>query len=133
MARAAKDVTDAELAVLQVLWDRGPATVRQLTEILHPENTPAQYATVLKLLERLEAKEIVTRKRDRWPHLFQDNISRDELIGRQLRAVAEKLCGGSLTPLLTHLLRLEHLSPKEREELRSFMEELDSEQSDRAD
>ena len=130
MARSPQDVTDAELAVLQVLWDRGPATVRQLTEILYPENTPAQYATVLKLLERLEGKGYVTRNRDRWPHLFQDNVSRDELIGRQLRAVAEKLCGGSLTPLLTHLLRLEHLSPKEREELRSFMEELDPGQSD---
>ena len=133
MARSPQDVTDAELAVLQMLWDRGPATVRQLTEILYPENTPAQYATVLKLLERLEGKGYVARNRDRWPHLFQANVSRDELIGRQLRAVAEKLCGGSLTPLLTHLLRLEHLSPKEREELRSFMEELDPGQSDRAD
>ncbi len=40
--------------------------------------------------------------------------------------MAEKLCGGSLTPLLTHLLKMERLSPQERDELRAFMDELDA-------
>jgi BlaI family transcriptional regulator, penicillinase repressor len=125
MARTPQDVTDAELAVLQALWDRGSATVRQLTESLYPEGTPSQYATVQKLLERLEGKDHVVRDRSPWPHVFQATINRDELIGRQLRAVAEKLCGGSFAPLLTHLLRIEHLSPKEQQELRAFMDELE--------
>src|SRR5262249_10192887 len=56
MARTPPDVTDAELAVLQVLWDRGPATIRELTPLLYPDVTDASYATVQKLLERLEAK-----------------------------------------------------------------------------
>ncbi len=124
MARTPRDVTDAELAVLQVLWDHGPATVRLLTDTLYPEGTAAQYATVQKLLERLEGKGCVVRDRRPWPHVFQATIDRDELIGRQLRAVAEKLCGGSLAPLLTHLLRTENLSPREREELRQFMDDL---------
>ncbi|HJT79122.1 MAG TPA: BlaI/MecI/CopY family transcriptional regulator [Gemmataceae bacterium] len=124
MARTPRDVTDAELAVLQVLWDRGPATVRLLTDTLYPEGTAAQYATVQKLLERLEAKGCVLRDRRPWPHVFQATIDRDELIGRQLRAVAEKLCGGSLAPLLTHLLRPENLSSRERKELRQFMDDL---------
>ena len=124
MARTPRDVTDAELAVLQVLWDHGPATVRLLTDALYPEGTAAQYATVQKLLERLEGKGCVERDRRPWPHVFQATIDRDELIGRQLRAVAEKLCGGSLAPLLTHLLRTENLSPREREELRQFMDDL---------
>ncbi len=120
-----KNVPDAELAVLQVLWDRGPATVRELTDVLYPEGKASQYATVQKLLERLEERECVTRDRRPWPHVFRAAVDREELIGRQLRAVAEKLCGGSLAPLLTHLLRIEHLSPKERENLRTFMDELD--------
>jgi predicted transcriptional regulator len=124
MARTPRDVTDAELAVLQVLWDRGPATVRLLTDTLYPEGTAAQYATVQKLLERLEGKGCVERDRRPWPHVFQSTIDRDELIGRQLRAVAEKLCGGSLAPLLTHLLRTENLSSRERNELRQFMDDL---------
>jgi predicted transcriptional regulator len=125
MARTPQDVTDAELAILMVLWDRGPATVRQLTDELYPEGTASQYATVQKLLERLEGKGCVARDRRPWPHVFEAAVDRDELIGRQLRAVAEKLCGGSLAPLLTHLLRIENLSPKERQELRAFMDELD--------
>jgi BlaI family transcriptional regulator, penicillinase repressor len=125
MARTPQDVTDAELLVLQALWEKGEATVRQLTDVLYPEGTASQYATVQKLLERLEAKGCVVRDRSPWPHLFKARISREHLIGRQLRTVAEKLCGGSLAPLLTHLLRFENLSPKERQELRAFMDELD--------
>jgi predicted transcriptional regulator len=126
MARTPQDVTDAELAVLQALWDHGGvATVRQLTDALYPDGTAAQYATVQKLLERLEAKGCVRRDREKWPHVFTSAVDRDDLIGQRLRSVAEKLCGGSLTPLLTHLLRTERLTPEERQELRSFMEELE--------
>jgi predicted transcriptional regulator len=125
MARAPQVVTDAELAVLQALWDLGPATVRQLTDRLYPEGTAAQYATVQKLLERLAEKDCVTRDRTPWPHVFAAAIDRDELLGRQLRAVAEKLCGGSLAPLLTHLLRVEEYSPAEQRELRELLDNLD--------
>jgi BlaI family penicillinase repressor len=129
MARTLYEVPDAELAVLQALWDRGAATVRQLTDQLYPEGTASQYATVQKLLERLEAKGFVARDRNPWPHVFQATINRDDLIGRQLRSVAEKLCGGSLAPLLTHLLRFEHLNARERQELRAFMDGLDQHSS----
>ena len=55
------DVTDAELAVLQTLWEHGPATIRQLADILYPGGKAAQYGTVQKLLERLEGKTCVRR------------------------------------------------------------------------
>jgi BlaI family penicillinase repressor len=117
------DVTDAELAVLQELWERGSATIRQLTEALYPGGSTAQYATVQKLLERLEAKGCAGRDRQPWPHVFKATVGRDDLIGRRLRAVAAKLCGGSLTPLLTHLITVESLSPQERQELRALLED----------
>jgi predicted transcriptional regulator len=116
------DVTDAELAVLQELWERGSATIRQLADALYPGGTTAQYATVQKLLERLESKGCARRDRKSWPHVFAATVGRDDLIGRRLRAVAEKLCGGSLTPLLTHLMSVERLSPKERDELRTLLD-----------
>jgi len=125
MPRTPQDITDAELAVLQVLWDEGPATIRRLTEVLYPRGGQAYYATVQKLLERLEGKGCVSRERGAGAHTFAAVIDRDELIGRRLRAVAEKLCGGSLTPLLTHLVRARRLTPRERQELRSLIDELD--------
>ena len=125
MARTPQDVTDAELSVLQVLWDAGPATIRQLTDRLYPGGGPAQYATVQKLLDRLEAKECVRRRRTGPAHTFAAAVGRDDLIGRRLRSVAEQLCDGSLTPLLTHLVRAQRLTPRERAELRALIDEAD--------
>ena len=56
MANKSRDVTEAELSVLQVLWCQGPLTIRGITEILEPKRVDAYYSTVKKLLERLEAK-----------------------------------------------------------------------------
>jgi predicted transcriptional regulator len=125
MARTPRDVTDAELAVLQVLWDRGPSTIRQITDQLYPEGRTAQYATVQKLLERLEDKDCVRRDRRPAVHVFAAAIDRGELIGRRLQTMAEKLCGGSLTPLLTHLVQSQKLSAAQRQELRDLIDELD--------
>jgi predicted transcriptional regulator len=125
MVRTPQDVTEAELAVLQVLWDEGPATIRRLTDALYPGGGVAQYATVQKLLERLEAKGFVRRDRTAAIHVFTPLVGREELIGRRVRAVAEQLCGGSLTSLLTHLVQTTRLSARERQELRSLFEELD--------
>lgn len=129
MGRAQRDVTEAELAVLLVLWDSGPATVRSLAEAIYgPGGGPSRHATVQKLLERLEAKGCVRRLRAAAPggaHLFAAILDRDELIGRRLRAVADTLCDGSLTPLLTHLVRNDHLSHEERQALRRLIDDLD--------
>jgi predicted transcriptional regulator len=125
MARTPQDVTEAELAILHLLWDNGAATIRRLTDRLYPGGGAAQYGTVQKLLDRLESKGCVRRHRSGAAHNFEAAVGREEIIGRRLRDVAEKLCGGSLTPLLTHLVRARSLSSKEREELRALIEELD--------
>lgn len=116
-------VSNAELRVLQSLWEHGASTIRQLAERLYPAVTTANYSTVQKLLERLEKDRCVSRDRSATPHVFVAAVSRDDYIGGQLRAMAVKLCGGSLTPLLTHLVKNESLSQKERGELRKFLEE----------
>lgn len=123
MARTPQDVTDAELAVLQLLWDQGGATIRHLADALYPRGGAAQYATVQKLLERLEGKHFVRRDRSGTAHTFAASVGRDDLIGRRLRDVADKLCGGSLTPLLTHLMRPGRLSERERQELHALIEQ----------
>src|SRR3954471_13016665 len=112
-AREAHDVTETELALLDVLWDRGRCSIRQLTDALYPAGGAAQYATVQKLLDRLEEKGHVRRERSGPAHLFSPAIGREELIGRRLQDVVEKLCGGSLTPLLTHLVKTRRLSEQE--------------------
>src|SRR6185295_3921092 len=116
----AVDVTEAELAVLERLWEMPKATIRELTAHLYPKGGTAHYATVQKLLERLEGKKCVKRFAASMPHHFQATVSRDELVGTRLKAVADKLCAGSLAPLLTHLLQSRELSRKDIEELRAM-------------
>ena len=125
MPRPPQDVTDAELAILQVLWDRGKATVRELTEKLYSEYSSSQHATVQKLLERLEGKGCVRRNRGAWPHVFEPAIECGDLIDRKLQQTADKLCDGSIQPLLTHLVKGARLSSQERQSLRTLLDELD--------
>jgi predicted transcriptional regulator len=118
-------VTDKEWAVLEQLWDRGPATVRQLTDTLYPRGGASEYGTVHKFLERLEEKGYVRRRRRAGALVFQAEVGRDEVIGRQLEAVVEKMCGGSLQPLLSNLVRVKRLTPAELRELLTLVESLD--------
>jgi predicted transcriptional regulator len=101
--------------------------VRDLVEKLYPTGTTSDLATVQKLLKRLENKECVGRDRSGWPHVFRPMIQREDLIGRRLQTTADELCGGSLAPLLTHLVEGQQLSPEDRGHLRRLLDELTSE------
>ncbi len=127
MAKATQDVTDAELAVLQVLWSDKTATVRHIAQVLYGDSSKPQHATVQKLLDRLKTKGFVARDRTVWPHVFRPAIQQGELIDRRLQSTADKFCEGSMQPLLTHLLRGRKLSKQDRQSLRELLDELDEE------
>jgi predicted transcriptional regulator len=128
MGRPAGDITESELAVLRILWDRGTATIRHLTDALYSGGGAAQYATVQKLLDRMEAKAFVRRDRSLFVHQFVPVLDRDQLIGRRVRSLVETLCDGSLTPLLTHLARAGDLTDEDRQALRAIIEEAPKEE-----
>jgi predicted transcriptional regulator len=127
MARPPQDVTDTELSLLQLLWEQGSATVRELAEKLYQKSSSSQNATVQKLLERLEDKGCVRRDSSTWPHTFEAAIEREELIGRRLQQTADKLCEGALMPLLTHLVKANRLTADDRQSLRDLLEQLNDE------
>lgn len=132
MARDKQDITEAEMAIMQVLWRRteGPeapalagASTRQIAdEIYGGRAGVAQYATLQKQLERLEAKGFVRRDRTLFVHLFSAAIDRDELVGRRVREMVEQLCEGSLAPVLSHLFKAKPLSEHERQALRDLID-----------
>jgi predicted transcriptional regulator len=125
MARTSPNVTDAEWAVLERLWDQGPASIRQLADVLYPKGGASEYATVHKLLERLEAKKFVRRKRAEGVYLFEATASRDDVVGRQLEALVDKMYGGSLQPLLINLVRVKRLTVQELRDLLALVDSLD--------
>ncbi len=122
MAGRPRDVTDAELDVLRALWDVGPATIRALTDRLYPSGGTSEYATVQKLLERLEGKRLVARRAEGRQNVFRATVEREELVARRLRDTADELCDGSLTPLITQLVSAGRLSREELRELRRMVD-----------
>lgn len=125
MGRAAREITDTELSLLNELWLRPSATVPELTEALYGNTAPALLATVRKLLDRLEAEGCVGRDRTKWPHHYFAVLKREDLAGKRLQAAADELYEGDLAPLLTHLVRLQKLTAEDRENLRKMLDELD--------
>ncbi len=122
MTRDSLSVTDTELSILEVLWGVESASIGEITQKLYGKRTTSRYATVQKLLERLEAKGCVTRNRQDFAHRFTAAVARDDLIGHRLQEVAEKLCDGSFTPLLLHLVEATRLSPLDRQRLLELIE-----------
>lgn len=124
MGRTPSDVTHAELSILQILWDRNDATIRELADALYPGGSSSDYATVQKLLSRLVDKNCVKRSKTR-PFRFTPIVTRETLIDRRLQDTAESLCGGSVTPLLTQLVAGRNLSAEDRAHLLELVDKLD--------
>jgi predicted transcriptional regulator len=118
-------IPDAELAVLKELWARGTLTVRQLAATLYPGAGASEQATVQKLLERLRARRCVARRREGRANVWTAAVARDELLRDRLREAAEKLCEGSLAPLLTELVHSRGLTTEELARLRRMIDEID--------
>jgi predicted transcriptional regulator len=116
-------ITDAELRVLEELWQHGAATIRDLRDALYPQGGKSKFATVQKLLARLVAKKLVDRREDAATWVFRTPVTRDEVIGGELRRVADRLSGNSMTPLLTSLVETGELTSKERAHLRKLLDE----------
>ncbi|MFO0970508.1 MAG: BlaI/MecI/CopY family transcriptional regulator [Gemmataceae bacterium] len=124
MARTPRDITDTELSVLHFLWDEGPATIRRLADALYPRGGAAQYATVQKLLERLEVKGCVRRDRARRPRLPGDGRSRRA--GRPApRAGRPAALRRLVDAVADPLVQTGKLSAEERQSLRRLIDDLD--------
>jgi BlaI family penicillinase repressor len=117
-------VTETELSILQVIWDQGDATSRDIAEVLYDEVTDPKVASVQKLLERLESKGCIERDRSERAHRFRPLVSHEEFLQYRLQSLANRLCGGSIAPLMSSLLHAKGISKKEQKELRELIEQL---------
>ena len=119
---AANPLANAELSVMELLWDHGSLSARQIQDRLYGESDRSQHGTVQRLLQRLEDKELVTRERARAANSFSACISREEYAGSQLESLVERLTGGSIAPLLSHLIDQKRLSRGELRRLRQILD-----------
>src|SRR5271165_3493946 len=124
MAMELDRITDAELSILQILWERGEATTREISTAIYEEVTDPKLASAQKLLERLKAKGCVERDRSERAHRFRPLVTQEEFLRSRLQALADRLCDGELVPMVTTLVRSKRLSRTEREQLRKLIGDL---------
>src|SRR5262245_9197909 len=112
--------TDAELAILRVLWARGPSTVRQVVEVMGRETG---YTTVLKLLQIMTEKKLVRRDESERTHVYEaaytENQTQRQLVGDLL----DRVFDGSAGKLVLHALAARRTTPEELAEIKKLLEE----------
>jgi BlaI family penicillinase repressor len=116
-------LTKAELAVMELLWRTEPLTARQVREQLYDDSSTSQHGTVQRLLQSLEEKGFVNRDRSLGVNLFSPLLTREAYGAYQLESLVEQLTGGSIAPILTHLLDQKKLDKTEINRLRNLLEE----------
>ena len=121
-------LSETELEVLKALWERGAGTVRELNELLGERGRRWAYTTVLTLLVRLEGKGYVSSDKRGLAHVFRPIVSRDKLLRQRLTHLAEDLCDGTATPLVQALVAGRRFSPREIEQFRHLLDELETRQ-----
>jgi BlaI family transcriptional regulator, penicillinase repressor len=118
--------TDAELAILRVLWERGPSTVREVHEELSRERGTG-YTTVLKLLQIMFDKGLVTRDESERAHVYQPRQSEEQAQRRLVTDLLDRAFGGSAQKLVMQALTAKKASPEELAEIRKLLDELGGE------
>ncbi len=117
--------SEAELEILDVLWQRGPSTVREVWQALASQRSSG-YTTVLKFMQIMIAKGLVTRKEDKRAHVYQATLSRQQTQRQLLAHLVDRAFGGSALQLAQQALAsAKQASPEELAEIRRMLVEFE--------
>lgn len=112
--------TDAELAILRVLWERDSASVREVHDVLSKDRDFA-YTTTLKLLQIMTDKGLVVREEVGRQHVYRASSGREETQRTLVRDLVDRAFGGSMTSLVLHALASERATPDELRKIRRLI------------
>jgi len=116
--------TEAELAILRVLWERGPSTVREVTEVLEGERSSG-YTTILKLLQIMTGKGLVRRNEESRSHVYQASVPPETTQRQLVRDLLDRAFGGSARQLIQQALSAKRASPEELAEIRRLLDDIE--------
>jgi predicted transcriptional regulator len=116
--------TDAELAILRVLWDRGRSTVRDVHDELN-RHAPTGYTTVLKLLQIMTEKGLVVRDEAQRAHIYEARYSEQKTQRQLLSDLVDRAFGGSSAKLVLQALSGRKANPDELNAIRNLLDRLE--------
>jgi len=121
--------TEKELDILQVLWAKGPQTVREINDQLQSEKEVG-YTTTLKILQIMHEKGLVSRELKGKTHIYRSIISESDTQQKMLDKVVDKVFKGSAMNLVMQALGNSKSTDKELDEIRAYIDQLKNENND---
>jgi len=118
-------ISDAEHAVMEVLWDEAPLAAAEVAERVGPARD-WNIRTVKTLLSRLVAKGALLHEEEGRRYLYRPAISREDFVARESTKLIERMFGGRITPLVAHLAERQKLSASDIEEIEALLKALKS-------
>ena len=122
MARLQPRPTDAELAILRVLWERGASTVRQVHEVLAGTRETG-YTTTLKLMQIMADKGLVKRNETARSHVYSASIGEEQTQRQLVQDLVDRAFGGSAAQLVLRALSAEGATDAELKEIRKLIDD----------
>ena len=129
MAGSGPRLGKVQLEIMQVLWRRGRATAREITEELSARspNKPVAHSTVQTLLRKMEAKGAVDHEVEDRTFVFVPRHEENEVASSATRDLLARLFGNSVPGLVAHLLRHESIAPEEMRQIKAMIAEAEAE------
>jgi predicted transcriptional regulator len=121
MSALRRKPTDAELAILRVLWTRGPSTVRQIAEVMADAGREIGYTTVLKLLQIMTEKGLVVRDESARTHIYAPASTEDQTQRQMVTDLLDRVFDGSAAKLVMQALAAKKTTPEELAEIRELL------------
>ncbi len=132
MSETNAPITEAEREVLVALWELGRATVREIRALVEKQGRKWAHTTINTLLGRLEEKGLVARDTTGFAHVFSAAISREAMVQKKLRSLADSFCDGASAPLVLALVEGETFTKGELEEFRRLIDRLEEQAGQRS-
>lgn len=114
--------TDRELTILQILWDNGPSTVRQVNEVMNKDEDTG-YTTTLKLMQIMADKGLLRRDDSQFKHVYQPAITEEKTQKQLVGDLLERAFSGSAEKLVMRALSAKKVSNKELERIKKLLDE----------
>ena len=124
MASKSPRPTEAELAILQVLWEGGPRSVRAIQHVLNATK-PTGYTTVLKMLQIMTEKGLVDRDENVRPQIYRTRYTQQHTQRRLLGDLMQRAFGGSVKELVLQALATKKSSPEELEAIEKLLDRME--------
>ncbi len=116
--------TDKELAILGILWNNGPSTVRQVNEEMNKQQRTG-YTTTLKLMQIMTEKELVLRDDSKFQHIYKPAVSEEKTQKQVVGDLLEKVFSGSAEKLVMRALSAKKVSAKELAKIKKMIEKIE--------